>query len=59
MGVTQGAVHQMILKKRDLYIVLNDAGLFLRAFEVKPVGTSNDDVSFSDFASLLTTDLQG
>lgn len=39
IGVTQGAISQMIINNRDIKIEL-DGDDFIRAFEIKPVGES-------------------
>ena len=38
MGITQGAITQMLKAKRDIRIVLEESSKFVRAYEVKKVG---------------------
>lgn len=35
LKITQGAVHQMVLNKRDVRLILSDKGKIVRAKEIK------------------------
>lgn len=39
MGVTPGAVHQMIRDKRNIFIRISSSGAVIAAYEVRPIGS--------------------